>query len=118
MLEDALLPAEHAMVEMGEQQRVRESRAFMQAATTGKFVSAVESIVRRKVRAFSSAVDPDQGVVWEIFTFESVDQPPGGGRAMGQRLLGDDHEETAGDRARAHDEQAEIDREVRASAAT
>jgi uncharacterized protein YbcI len=67
-LEDALLPAERTMVEMGEQQRVRESRMFLQVATQEHFVSTVEEILSRKVRAFASAIDPDVGIVWEVFT--------------------------------------------------
>jgi uncharacterized protein YbcI len=76
VLDDALLPAERHMVAMGEQQRVREARMFMQVATADQFISAVEEIVLRKVRAFASASDPDKGVVWEVFTFEPRD--PGG----------------------------------------
>jgi uncharacterized protein YbcI len=73
VMEDALLPAERRMVEMGEQQRVREARLYYQVATTDAFVSAVEDIVERRVRAFASASDPDQNVVFEIFHFESSD---------------------------------------------
>lgn len=70
VLEDALLPAERTMVAMGEQQRVRESRQFMQVATRGAFVETVEAIVGRRVRSFTSATDPDAGVVFEVFSFE------------------------------------------------
>jgi uncharacterized protein YbcI len=70
VLDDALLPAERTMVEMGEQQRVRESRMFLQVATADKFVETVETITGRKVRAFASATDPDQGVVMENFVLE------------------------------------------------
>jgi uncharacterized protein YbcI len=70
VLDDALLPAEQTMVDMGEQQRVRESRMFLQVATAGKFIAAVEAITGRKVRAFASAVDPDRGVVMENFVLE------------------------------------------------
>src|SRR5918999_6027470 len=66
VLEDALLPAERTMVKMGDQQRVRDSRTAFQAATRDEFVSAVEGIIGRQVRAFASAVDPDQNVVWEV----------------------------------------------------
>jgi uncharacterized protein YbcI len=69
VLEDALLPAERTMVRMGDQQRVRDSRTAFQAATREQFVDAVEAIVRRDVEAFASAIDPDQGVVWEIYNF-------------------------------------------------
>jgi len=68
-LEDTLLPAERTMVEMGEHQRVRESRMFLQVATHDQFVAAVETLISRKVRAFASAVDPGPGVVFEIFSF-------------------------------------------------
>ena len=57
------------MVEMGEQQRVRESRMFLQVATAEQFVATVEAITGRTVRAFASATDPDRGVVMENFIF-------------------------------------------------
>ena len=79
VLDDVMLPAERVMVEMGDQQRVRESRAALQAATSDKFIAAVESIVGRKVVAFASAIDPDQGVVWEIFNFEPSSPQSGDG---------------------------------------
>jgi uncharacterized protein YbcI len=72
-LEDSLLPAERTMVEMGEHQRVRESRLFLQVATQAEFVAAVEVLLPRKVRAFASAIDPAPGVVFEIFSFEPDD---------------------------------------------
>jgi uncharacterized protein YbcI len=68
-LDDALLPAERKMVEMGEDQRVRESRMFLQVATEAEFTGVVEGLVDRKVRAFASATDPAPGVVFEIFSF-------------------------------------------------
>jgi uncharacterized protein YbcI len=70
-LEDALLPAERAMVQMGEDQQVRESRTLMQAATASLFIQAVEDLLGRKVRAFSSAIDPAAGVVFEVYALHS-----------------------------------------------
>lgn len=78
VLEDALLPAERKMVEMGEHQQVRDSRTAFQVATTEEFVRAVEQIVERKVRAFASATDVAQNVVFENFAFE-----PDGSAAAG-----------------------------------
>lgn len=69
-LENSLLPAERTMVEMGEHQRVRETRMFLQVASQQQFIDAVEALVPRKVRAFASATDPAQGVVFEVFSFE------------------------------------------------
>ena len=73
VLEDALLPAEVKLVELGEQARVRESRGAFQAATATEFIEAIESIVDRKVQAFASAVDPDTCVVFENFYFHPAD---------------------------------------------
>jgi uncharacterized protein YbcI len=70
VMDDALLPAERTMVVMGEQQRVRESRMFLQVATADQFIATVEAITGRTVRAFASATDPDRGVVMENFIFE------------------------------------------------
>jgi uncharacterized protein YbcI len=81
VLENALLPGERAMVEMGEDQRVRESRTFLQAATARLFIDAVEGLLGRKVRAFSSAIDPRPGVVFEIFAFEPEEDVSTDGRA-------------------------------------
>jgi uncharacterized protein YbcI len=72
-LEDSLLPAERTMVEMDEDQRVRESRMFLQVASQDEFVAAVEALVSRKVRAFASAIDPAPGVVFEVFSFQPND---------------------------------------------
>jgi len=72
-LEDSLLPAERTMVEMGEDQHVRESRMFLQVATQDRFIAAVEELVSRKVRAFASAIDPAPGVVFEVVSFEPDD---------------------------------------------
>jgi uncharacterized protein YbcI len=47
VLEDALLPAERAMVGMGEQHRVRETRTFLQVATADRFTETVEALISR-----------------------------------------------------------------------
>jgi uncharacterized protein YbcI len=84
-LENALLPGERAIVELGEAQKVRESRTFLQAATAHLFTGAVEGILGRKVRAFSSAIDPEAGVVFEVFAFQPLEggQSDGAGPAAG-----------------------------------
>src|SRR5947209_1297622 len=70
VLSDVLLPAERKMVEMGQQDRVRDSRTSFQAATASEFVTAVEQIVQRKVTAFASGIDPDNNTAFETFAFE------------------------------------------------
>jgi uncharacterized protein YbcI len=78
VMDDALLPAERAMVDMGEQQRVREARMFLQVATADQFIAAIETITGRTVRAFASASDPDHRVVMENFIFEPDGRRDGG----------------------------------------
>jgi len=72
-LQDALLPAEQALVDIGHQDRVQEARMFFQMATREKFISAVEELAGRTVVAFSSATDPDAAVVWEVFRLQPSD---------------------------------------------
>jgi hypothetical protein len=81
------------MVEMGDQNRVRDSRVAFQAATYSEFVAAVEQIVMRKVQAFASSVDPDANVVFETFYFEPSESSSDGNGAMSAeraRELGQD----------------------------
>jgi uncharacterized protein YbcI len=82
VLENALLPSEQKMVELGEAQRVRESRIAFQVATANEFITAVEQIVYRKVSAFASAIDPENDVLFENFAFE-----PLGAEELGDDLL-------------------------------
>jgi uncharacterized protein YbcI len=70
VLSDLLLPAERKLVEMGNQERVIDSRTSFQYATRPEFIAAAEQIVQRKVTAFASGIDPDKNVAFETFTFE------------------------------------------------
>jgi len=74
VLEDTLLPAEHALVAMGESLRVQEGRLFMQEATQRRFIAAVEEIVGRKILSFQSACDARNGIVTEITIFAPDDR--------------------------------------------
>jgi uncharacterized protein YbcI len=69
-LESVLVPAEQKLIELGQEERVRDTRTSFKAATQGEFIAAVEQLVYRKVRAFAGAVDVRANVAYEIFTFE------------------------------------------------
>ncbi len=69
-LENSLTPAERRMAEMGEHQRLRDTRMFFQHATVNEFVGIVEEITGRKVRAFVSGIDTEQDVSSEVFYLE------------------------------------------------
>ncbi len=89
VLRDVLLPAELKMVEMGDGQRVRESRTAFQAATASDFVARVEEIVFRKVIGFASAVDPDSNIVFECFYFEPLQSGADGDGTFAAERAGD-----------------------------
>jgi uncharacterized protein YbcI len=69
-LENSLTPAERRMAELGEHQRLRDTRMFFQYATVPEFVNTVERITGRKVRAFVSGIDTEEDVSSEVFYLE------------------------------------------------
>jgi uncharacterized protein YbcI len=70
-LEDTLTPAERRMAQMGEHQRLRDTRLFFQHATEAQFCEVIERVLGRKVRAFISGMDTAKDVAAEIFYLES-----------------------------------------------
>jgi uncharacterized protein YbcI len=66
-LEETFTPAEQRLAEMGEHQRLRDTRLYFQHATEDEFRSVIERILDRKVRAFNSAVDTETDVSIEVF---------------------------------------------------
>ena len=71
-LEDSFTPAERRMAEMGEDQRLRDTRTFFQHATEENFCAVIERVLKRKVRAFVSGIDTARDVSAEVFYLETV----------------------------------------------
>ena len=69
-LENSFTPAERSLVEMGEHQRMRDTRMYFQHATEDRFRETIERILGRKVRAFLSGLDTDTDVSAEVFYLE------------------------------------------------
>jgi uncharacterized protein YbcI len=69
-LEDTMTQAERRLAEIGDQQRLRETRLHLQHATQGQFNAAIERILERKVRAFISGIDTEGDVSAEVFYLE------------------------------------------------
>jgi uncharacterized protein YbcI len=69
-LENTFTPAERSLAEMGEHQRLRDTRLYFQAATSEKFREIIERLTGRRVRAFISGLDADQDVCSEVFYLE------------------------------------------------
>jgi len=79
-LEHTFTPAERSLAELGEHQRLRDTRMYFQAATRDKFTEIVERRTGRKVRAFISGLDAGQDVCAEVFYLEDgVKARPGFG---------------------------------------
>jgi uncharacterized protein YbcI len=74
-IENSLTAAERTMVDLNEEQRVREIRMFFQHANEGDFREVVEQITGRKVRAFVSGMDTQNDVSSEVFYLEPVGRP-------------------------------------------
>jgi uncharacterized protein YbcI len=66
-LEDSFTPAERKLAEMGEHQRLRDTRLYFQHATKEDFCGVIERILGRKVRSFNSSTDTETDVSVEVF---------------------------------------------------
>src|SRR5205085_4593969 len=77
-LEDTLTPAERNLAQMGEHERLRETRMFFQYASVREFCEPIERLTGRKVRAFISRLDASaDGLACEMFVLhpEGYDGP-------------------------------------------
>jgi uncharacterized protein YbcI len=69
-LEESLTPAEKRLAELGEHQRLRDTRMYFQYVTEKEFCSVIEQVVGRQVRAFVSGIDTQRDVSSEVFYLE------------------------------------------------
>jgi uncharacterized protein YbcI len=76
-LEHSLTPAEQRLVEMGEHQRLRDTRMYFQHATERQFRETIERITGRPVRAFVSGIDTCVDVSSEVFHLGRKGEAPG-----------------------------------------
>jgi uncharacterized protein YbcI len=70
VLGNSLTPVERTMLQMGEEQRLRDIRTMFQHATESKFRAAVEEITARRVIGFMSGIDVHNDLSCEVFTLE------------------------------------------------
>ncbi len=66
-LEDSLTPAERRLAELGEHQRLRDTRLYFQHVTKVQFCAVIEGHLDRRVRAFVSGLDTERDVSSEVF---------------------------------------------------
>lgn len=70
-LEHSFTPAEKKMAELGEHQRLQDTRLFFQRATEDEFRGVIERVLGRAVRGFISGVDSTEDISAELFYLES-----------------------------------------------
>ena len=75
-LENSFTPAERSLAEMGEHQRLRDTRMYFQHATSERFREIVERLTGRRVRAFVSGLDADADLCSEVFYLENESAKP------------------------------------------
>jgi uncharacterized protein YbcI len=76
-LEDSLTPAERRLAELGEHQRLRDTRLYFQHVTKEQFCAVIERHLDRRVRAFVSGLDTERDVSSEVFyLFPAGERPP------------------------------------------
>jgi uncharacterized protein YbcI len=66
-LRDTLTPAERKLEQMGEYQRLRDTRLFFQYASESDFRDVIERLTGREVHAFISGMDVHKDVASELF---------------------------------------------------
>ncbi len=75
-LENSLTPVEQRLADLGEHQRLRDTRTYFQHVTKPQFCEVIERVLGRSVRAFVSGLDTEVDVAAEIFYLEPA-APPG-----------------------------------------
>jgi uncharacterized protein YbcI len=69
-LEESLTPAEQRLAELGEHQRLRDTRMYFQHVSEREFCGVIEAVLGRSVRAFISGIDTGRDVSSEVFYLE------------------------------------------------
>jgi uncharacterized protein YbcI len=67
ILTDVFTPVERTLIEAGQEERVRETRAAHRAATEGVYKERMEGLLGRKVEAHLSSVHVDPDVSVDVF---------------------------------------------------
>ncbi|MBS1861043.1 MAG: DUF2294 domain-containing protein [Actinobacteria bacterium] len=77
ILTDVFTPVERTLIEAGQEERVRETRAAHRAATEDVYKQRMEAVLGRKVEAHLSSVHVDPDVAVDVFVLgPDGDAPP------------------------------------------
>jgi uncharacterized protein YbcI len=75
-LENTFMPVERTLIDAGESDAVRQTRLAFQRAMEKRFITTVEEISGRKVRAFLSQVSLKPDISVEVFVLERDNAAP------------------------------------------
>lgn len=67
ILTDVFTPVERTLIDAGQEERVRETRAAHRAATEGVYKERMEAVLGRRVEAHLSSVHVDPDVAVDVF---------------------------------------------------
>lgn len=73
ILTDVFTPVERTLIEAGQEERVRETRAAHRAATEDVYKQRMEAVLGRKVEAHLSSVHVDPDVAVDVFVLGPQD---------------------------------------------
>ena len=84
VLTDVFTPVEKTLIDAGQEERVRETRAIHRAATEGVYKRRMEEVLGRRVEAHMSSIHVDPDVAVDIFVLgDEVDgDAPGVGAPL------------------------------------
>ena len=75
VLTDVFTPVERTLIDAGQEERVRETRAAHRAATEGVYKERMEAVLGREVEAHLNSVHVDPDVAVDVFV---LGPEPGG----------------------------------------
>jgi uncharacterized protein YbcI len=67
VLTDVFTPVERTLIEAGQEDRVRETRAAHRAATDGIYKARMEAVLGQRVEAHLSSINVDPDVAVDVF---------------------------------------------------
>jgi uncharacterized protein YbcI len=73
VLTDVFTPFEKTLIEAGQEERVRETRAIHRTATEGVYKLRMEEVLGRRVEAHMSSIHVDPDVAVDIFVLGEED---------------------------------------------
>ncbi|HEY5334329.1 MAG TPA: Na-translocating system protein MpsC family protein [Solirubrobacterales bacterium] len=89
VLTDVFTPFEKTLIEAGQEDRVRETRAIHRTATEDVYKSRMETVLGRQIEAHLSSIHVDPDVAVDIFVMGAEIDPDGTAPARARQAVSD-----------------------------